>query len=515
VSVFELKMPKLGESVTEGTIGKWLKQPGETVNKYDLLVEVQTDKVNTEIPSPVAGTLKEVKVDEGQTVPIGTLLATFDTADGEAAAASPAQGASTPPQAQSRPQPTPPQGGAAGVASSDQSSPAPSASGATPSRSQAQGSSSSSSSQPAASASASSTATEERPDLSEVRATPAVRKLAAEHGIDISQIEGTGLGGRVSKKDVEDFIASGQAAPAPQQQQRQTAAQQPPQQQPPQQQPAQQQAPQQQPAAQQQPQAARPAGASQVVSGGPAPIAARPAPPTSLAGDELVPLSQMRRAIANNMVQAWSAPHAHAVMEIDMTELMRYREKVRGDFQAREGFDLSPAAFICKAAVEALRSVPLVNSSFTDQGVIAHREINLGYAVALGDEGLVVPVIRDADGKSLAGLMRSIRDVVDRAKARRLTFDDFYGGTFTVNNTGPLGTIISSPIVPPGQAAIVSSETIMKRLVVTDDDSIAIRQRMNLVIGFDHRVIDGATAARFLQTMRDWLQTVGPTVPVY
>lgn len=547
MSVFELKMPKLGESVTEGTIGKWLKQPGEKVNKYDLLVEVQTDKVNTEIPSPVAGTLKEVKVDEGQTVPIGTLLATFDTADGEAAAASPAAPAQAqsqpaaqpaqpqPPQSQpspSRPQPTPPQANdspaparAPSEAPASQAQPPSSASPASapapgpqaqqpssampPSPSSASAPSaeqrpaspspmSSSSSQPAASASASSTATAERPDLSEVRATPAVRKLAAEHDIDISQIEGTGLGGRVSKKDVEDFIASAQAAPA---------AQQP--------QPAAQQPAAQQPAAQPPQQAARPAGASQVVSGGPSPIAARPAPPTSLAGDELVPLSQMRRAIANNMVQAWTAPHAHAVMEIDMTELMRYREKVRGDFEAREGFDLSPAAFICKAAVEALRTVPLVNSSFTDQGVIAHKEINLGYAVALGDEGLVVPVIRDADGKSLAGLMRSIRDVVDRAKARRLTFDDFYGGTFTVNNTGPLGTIISSPIVPPGQAAIVSSETIVKRLVVTEDDSIAIRQRMNLVIGFDHRVIDGATAARFLQTMRDWLQTVGPTVPVY
>jgi len=334
-------------------------------------------------------------------------------------------------------------------------------------------------SSPSASAASASTATAERPDLSDVRATPAVRKrkLAAENGIDISQIEGTGLGGRVSRKDVEDYIATTQAAPAAQ--------------------------------------AARPAPASQVVAGGPAPIAARSAPSKSLAGDELVPLTQMRRAIANNMVQAWSAPHAHAVMEIDMTALMKYRDKVRGDFQAREGFDLSPAAFICKAAVEALRTVPLVNSSFTDQGVIAHREINLGYAVALGDDGLVVPVIRDADGKSLAGLMRSIRDVVDRAKARRLTFDDFYGGTFTVNNTGPLGTIISSPIVPPGQAAIISSEAIVKRLIVTDDDAIAIRQRMNLVIGFDHRVIDGATAAKFLQTMRNWLQEVGPTVPVY
>lgn len=468
MSVFELKMPKLGESVTEGTIGKWLKQPGEKVNKYDLLVEVQTDKVNTEIPSPVAGTLKEVKVEEGQTVPIGTLLATFDTADSETVAPSPA---AAQPQRQAPPAPAPRQAPQAQRPSS--ATPASPSLSSTPSAPPPT-SMSSSSSQPSASA----TATAERPDLSEVRATPAVRKLAAENGINLSQIEGTGLGGRVSKKDVEDFIASAQAAPA-------------------------------------QPQAARPAAASQVVSGGPAPIAARPAPPMSLAGDELVPLSQMRRAIATNMVQAWSAPHAHAVMEIDMTALMKYRDKVRGDFQAREGFDLSPAAFICKAAVEALRTVPLVNSSFTDQGVIAHREINLGYAVALGEDGLVVPVIRDADGKSLAGLMRAIRDVVDRAKARRLTFDDFYGGTFTVNNTGPLGTIISSPIVPPGQAAIVSSEAIVKRLIVTDDDAIAIRQRMNLVIGFDHRVIDGATAAKFLQTMRTWLQEVGPTVPVY
>jgi 2-oxoisovalerate dehydrogenase E2 component (dihydrolipoyl transacylase) len=516
LAVFELKMPKLGESVTEGTIGKWLKQPGEKVNKYDLLVEVQTDKVNTEIPSPVAGTLKEVKVDEGQTVPIGTLLATFET-DGDAAAASPAAAQtqsspsappsqSTPPQQEpARPQATPPQETplqAPQASPSASATPRSTSESVPPQLAQRQAPASSSSAQP--SASASSTATAERPDLSDVRATPAVRKLAAENGIDISQIEGTGLGGRVSKKDVEDYMASAQAAPATQQTQTTEEPQ-----------AAERPQAAEQPQTAEQPQAARPAAASQVVSGGPGSIAARAAPPKSLAGDVLVPLSQMRRAIANNMVQAWSAPHAHAVMEIDMTELMKYREKVRGDFQEREGFDLSPAAFICKAAVEALRTVPLVNSSFTDQGVIAHKEINLGYAVALGDEGLVVPVIRDADGKSLAGLMRAIRDVVDRAKARRLTFDDFYGGTFTVNNTGPLGTIISSPIVPPGQAAIISSETIVKRLIVTDDDAIAIRQRMNLVIGFDHRVIDGATAARFLQTMRDWLQTVGPTVPVY
>jgi 2-oxoisovalerate dehydrogenase E2 component (dihydrolipoyl transacylase) len=481
---FELKMPKLGESVTEGTIGKWLKQPGDKVNKYDLLVEVQTDKVNTEIPSPVAGTLKEVKVEEGQTVPIGTLLAVFDTADGEAAA-QPSAAAAPQAATTSQPQGAAPQAPSGGPRASVPQTNAPSvpppsaqsqrSSGPTPSapeqRPPPPPPPQSSSPRPAPAAA---TATEERPDLSDVRATPAVRKLASEQGIDISQIEGSGLGGRVSRKDVEDFIAQRQSS------QQQAAARVVP---------------------------AQPQAQSQAP--------ARQAPVPSLAGDELVPLSQMRRAIANNMVQAWAAPHAHAVMEVDMTDLMRYRDRVKAEFQEREGFDLSPAAFIAKAVVEALRTVPSVNSSWTDQGLIRHRELNLGYAVALGEDGLIVPVIKDADGKSLAGLMRSIRDVVDRAKARRLTLDDLSGGTFTLNNTGPLGTIVSSPIVPPGQAAILSSESIRKRLVVTEEDAIAIRQMMNIVIGFDHRVVDGSTAARFLTAVRDWLQTTGTSVPVY
>ena len=497
---FELKMPKLGESVTEGTIGKWLKQPGDKVNKYDLLVEVQTDKVNTEIPSPVAGTLKEVKVEEGQTVPIGTLLAVFETADGEAAAqpssAAPerAQAASQPQASAAQPQPSaaqpqpsaaqPPKPSQPGGAQAPTGPGAPAGRGPSavepPRQPQAPSAQRAAplppqSASPASQSSGAATATAERPDLSDVRATPAVRKLAGENGIDISQIEGTGLAGRVSRKDVEDFIAQRQSS------QQQAAARVVP---------------------------AQPQAPSQTAP-------ARQAPVPSLAGDELVPLSQMRRAIANNMVQAWSAPHAHAVMEVDMTDLMRYRDRVKHEFQEREGFDLSPAAFIAKAVVEALRTVPSVNSSWTDQGLIRHRELNLGYAVALGEDGLIVPVIKDADGKSLAGLMRSIRDVVDRAKARRLTLDDLSGGTFTLNNTGPLGTTVSSPIVPPGQAAILSSESIRKRLVVTDDDAIAIRQMMNIVIGFDHRVVDGSTAARFLAAVRDWLQTVGTSVPVY
>src|SRR5438128_6622959 len=477
---YELKMPKLGESVTEGTIGKWLKQPGEKVNKYDLLVEVQTDKVNTEIPSPVEGTLKEVKVQEGQTVPIGTLLAVFDTADGEAsaqpsaAAPSSQQAPAQPPKPSqpAAPQPSAGPGSPGGRGpSAPEPAPRPYAAPQPPSRP----ASPQSPSQPSAAASRppAGTATAERPDLAEVRATPAVRKRAAENGIYIGEVDGTGLGGRVSKKDVEDFIAQRQAG-------QQAAAHVVP---------------------------AAPSAAQTVP--------ARPAPTPSLAGDELVPLTQMRRAIANNMVQAWSAPHAHAVMEVDMTALQKYRETVREDFMRREGFDLSPAAFIAKAVVEGLRTVPTVNAGWTDQGLVKHKEINLGYAVARGEDALIVPVVKDADGKSLAGLMRSIRDVVDRAKARRLTLDDLSGGTFTLNNTGPLGTIISSPIVPPGQAAILSSESIRKRLVVTDDDTIAIRQMMNIVIGFDHRVVDGSTAARFLTAVRDWLQTTGTSVPVY
>jgi 2-oxoisovalerate dehydrogenase E2 component (dihydrolipoyl transacylase) len=439
VATFELKMPKLGESVTEGTIGKWLKQAGEKVEKYDLLVEVQTDKVNTEIPSEISGTLKEVKVKEGETVPVGALLAVFETAEGEAQAASQAA-----PAAPKTDQPAP----AAAPAPSPAPSPAPAAApaAAPPARS--------GNGQPAAAPSR--TATTEPAD---VRATPAVRKLASEHGIDLSTIEGSGLNGRVSRKDVEDAVARGTTAPRA--------------------------------------------------------AASAPSKYAPIDGDRPIALTPMRRAIADNMVRAWTAPHAHAVMEIDMTGLMKYRDQVKADFAAREGFDLSPAAFILKAAVEALRQVPLVNAGWTDEGIVVHGAINVGYAVALGDEGLVVPVIKNADSLSLAALMRAIRDVVDRAKNKKLTFDDFSGGTFTVNNTGPLGTIVSSPIVPPGQAAIISSETIAKRVVVLEDDSIAIRQRMNLVIGFDHRVIDGATAARFLVTMRDWLQAVGPAVPIY
>ena len=497
---FELKMPKLGESVTEGTIGKWLKQPGEQVKKYDLLVEVQTDKVNTEIPSEVDGTLSEIKVQEGQTVSVGTVLAVLETgaapAAGQGAEAKPAEAKSaeataataTPAEATAATA-TPAGTKSAAPAEAKAAAPAAAQAGegkatASPAAAEAPAAPAAPANEPIAQQSApvqsapadgSSGNGKAAPARPEVRATPAVRKLAAEHGIDIAQLEGSGLGGRVSRQDIEQLVASRGKAPTGENAQAHAA--QPPATAPAQQHPAQ----------------------------------PRPAP---LAGDTPVPLTQMRRAIASNMVQAWSAPHAHAVMEVDMTNLMRFRDTVKGDFHKREGFDLSPAAFIVKAAVEALSQIQAVNSSWTDQGVVLRKAINIGYAVALGEDGLVVPVIKNADEKSLTGLMRAIRDVVDRAKAKKLTLDDFQGGTFTVNNTGPLGTFVSSPIVPPGQAAIISSESIRKRVVVMDDDSIAIRQMMNLVIGFDHRAIDGSTAARFLAAIRDWLQGINEAVPV-
>src|SRR5687768_2162426 len=315
---FELKMPKLGESVTEGTIGKWLKQPGEQVKKYDLLVEVQTDKVNTEIPSEVDGTLSEIKVQEGQTVSVGTVLAVLETgaapaAAAKGAAAQPAEAKAGAKPAQDESKVAAPAGAAAGGEGRATASPGAAEAPAAPPAQQTP--------QRAApvqggATDASSGNGKAAPPRPEVRATPAVRKLAAEHGIDIAQIEGSGLGGRVSRQDIEQFVAS-----------RETAAP--------------------------EGRAQAPAQPTQGQARAAAPQQAAPRP-AALAGDTPVPLTQMRRAIATNMVQAWSAPHAHAVMEVDMTNLMRFRETVKGDFQKREGFDLSPAAFIVKAAVEAL-----------------------------------------------------------------------------------------------------------------------------------------------------------------
>ncbi len=449
MAVFELKMPKLGESVTEGTIGKWLKQPGEKVEKYDLLVEVQTDKVNTEIPSPVAGTLKDVKVKEGDTVPIGALLATFDTADAGAAEAMPSSASTAAPSAPATSSAPTPAAATPEVPSAPQRPPSPSA-------------------PPPQAPRAAPVATQAAPAPSsngDVRATPVVRKLASEHGVDLDRVQGTGLNGRVTRQDVEQFVAQMQSQPQPR---------------------AQGQAPR--------------------------PAVAQPEMPQPMAGDEAVPLTQMRKAIANAMVLSKTTiPHAAAMMEIDWTNVAKFRESVRESFKAREGYELTYLPFAIKAVTIALRRHPNVNARWTDQGILKVKAINLGIAISLGDDGLVVPVIKNADDLSITGIARAVRDLATRAKTKKLAIPDFEGGTFTVNNGGTLGTYLSYPIVNPGQAAIMTTEAIGKRVVALDDDSIGIRTMGNVVMSFDHRVMDGATAAAFLRDVKAWIQGVDPS----
>ena len=411
-----VKMPQLGESITEGTISKWLKQPGDQVKKYEGLVEIITDKVNAEVPAPLSGVLKEIKVKEGATVTVGTEIAVIE----ESAAATP---------------------------SAPKSQPAPQA--ATPI---------------AAPAPAEEAATEGRTRLS-----PAVRALIEEHRItdaELARIEGSGIGGRISKKDIEDYVAKRAQPAAANGAQRQQA--------PP----------------------------------GPA-TAPVPTPGTT------VPLSPMRRAIANNMVKSkQTIPHAWTVAEVDMTSVVRFRQKVKDSFKQREGIDLTYVPIIVKAVVEGLKAVPILNASWSDQGVVLHKEINVGVAVSV-DDGLIVPVIHQADRMSIAGLAKATDDLAKRARAGKLGIPDVQGATFTVNNPGTFGTILSYSIIAPPQAGILAMDAIVKRPVVIEGDAIAVRSMMNLCLSFDHRVLDGVSAARFLQGVRRWLEGFSEQVPLY
>jgi 2-oxoisovalerate dehydrogenase E2 component (dihydrolipoyl transacylase) len=222
----------------------------------------------------------------------------------------------------------------------------------------------------------------------------------------------------------------------------------------------------------------------------------------------------MRKAIARAMTQAWTAPHAHAVVEVDMSAVLATRVKLQEEFERRSGVNLSPTAFIARAAIEAIIHVPEVNATWNGDAMTIHHQINFGYAVSI-DDGLLVPVIRSADHLSIAELMQALRSAVDRARARKLTMEDLTGGTFTLNNTGPLGTTLVMPIVPPGQSAIVTSEAIIKRVVVAENDAPVVRPMMNLVLGFDHRLVDGAAAAKFLGLMRRWLEQVNDSTEVF
>jgi 2-oxoisovalerate dehydrogenase E2 component (dihydrolipoyl transacylase) len=472
----KVTMPQLGESVAEGTIGKWLKQPGDKVAKYEPLLEVITDKVNAEVPSPFEGTLTQILVQEGETVPNNAEIAVIETAEASAAdAADPAQVA-----VESH--------GPAGSDERPERPPAPVAPALAPTPVQATAPASVAPSAPAGVAAATAVGS---PDA---RMTPAVRRLLREHGLEAAMIVGSGGGGRITREDVTDFVEAQRTG---------------------------------QPVGRQVPVAAS-APASAATSRSPAPAmrpAFRGAPiaPTANvvfppgADEVLVPMTQMRKGIAAQMARALAVPHAYVSMEVDANSLVRFREAAKRDFQAREGLSLSYVPLVAKACVEGLKRHPQFNAHWTEQGLLAKRRVNIGVAVAV-DDGLLVPVIRDIDQLSIAALTRAIVDVANRARAGKLRLDDFGGGTFTLDNTGYLGSNMTMPIINVPEVAIMTMEAITKRVVVVETpqgDSIAVRPVMNLVLGIDHRANDGAGAAAFLRTVKGWLEAVGPDLSLY
>jgi 2-oxoisovalerate dehydrogenase E2 component (dihydrolipoyl transacylase) len=444
--VTQVTMPQLGESVTEGQISRWLKQPGDTVAKYEALVEVITDKVNAEVPSPMAGTLVEIKVQEGETVAVGTLICTLSGGGDSDAQGVAAESVQAPPA----PMPAAPPMGA--VAPGETLPPAVS---------------------PVAAAVSHTNGHDPARDRAG-RASPAVRRLADEHHLDISQIKGTGMGGRVTKRDVEEFLAGGGAgAPAA------TAA------------------------------AAAPATPVALPADAPA-----VAPPSSV-GDELVPLSPMRKAIAEHMVRSrQTSPHAWCATEVDMTSVVSLRTAEKEKFKAREGVDLTYVPFVIKAVVESLKDHPEMNATFTPEGILRKKAINISVAVGLPD-GLIVPVIHGADQLSISGLAHRLNDLATRAHAGKLTIQDIEGGTFCVNNPGTFGTVISAPIINQPQAGIMTMEAIVKRPVVLPGDLIGVRSMMFIGLSFDHRVLDGLQAASFLGDVKKGLEAVGSGTMIY
>jgi 2-oxoisovalerate dehydrogenase E2 component (dihydrolipoyl transacylase) len=422
-----IAMPQLGESVTEGMVGNWLKQVGERVEKYEPLCEVTTDKVNSEIPSPVAGVLVEILVDPETTVPVGTGICRIDEAGDGAVVHEPARA----PEVHRR--------------------------------------------EPADSA--------DEMELLRTRSSPVVRRIAEEHGIAIQQVPGTGIGGRVTKRDILAYLET----------EHDTSAREPL---PAMHEPAPVSvAPPPQPAPQPAPQA----------------TTERPTPPRTPVrlepGDEAIPLTPMRRAIAEHMSRSErTAPHVTTVMEVDMTGVVRLRAAQKAEFARREGIELTYLPFAIKAVTLALRDHPRLNAVWDEERIVHRAAINIGVAVGLED-GLVVPVIRHADRLSIAGLMHAVAELAGKARAGTLTADDLAGGTFTVNNPGAFGSISSTPILVQPQVAILSTEAIVKRPVVIDE-MIAIRSMMNLSLSFDHRALDGLAAARFLQQVKAWLERV-------
>ena len=481
-------MPQLGESVAEGTIGKWLKQPGDAIAKEEPLLEVITDKVNAEVPSPYAGILREILVAEGQTVPFNADIAVIEEAAGGAATlrGSGAADAKAPaPEAA---------GGPAGPAT------APSAPAATPATWPIVAP------EPPAPAPAMAVGD---PDA---RMTPAVRMLMREHGLSPAQIVGTGHAGRITRDDVIAFVerarsgaAAGRIVATVGESSNGSGAA-------------------MAAAAAVAPSAGQASGRS-VASHSPGlapaatPVSPSPGSVVWAPGQDevLVPHTQMRRGIAAQMTRAATVPVAHSTFEADMTAVVKLRAEQAEAYKAREGVGLSFLPFVVKAVVEALHRHPDINAHYTDEGLLRKRRINIGIAIAV-DNGLIVPVIHDADQLSINGINRAIQDLAARARSNKLRLDDIQGGTFTVDNTGWFGSILTVPIINPPEVCILTTEAVVKRPVVREmpeGDVLAIRSMMNLVAGYDHRATDGAQIGRFVRDVICWLEAVGPDTSIF
>jgi pyruvate dehydrogenase E2 component (dihydrolipoamide acetyltransferase) len=457
----DVVMPQMGESIVEGTLTKWLKKPGEKVERDEPLFEISTDKVDTEIPSPAAGTLSEVLVEEGKTVGINTVVARIAEGNGASAAPAPPPQAPPQPKVQAPPQEsTKPAVAAAEVEEVDE--PAPQEPPA-----------------PTEAAPTEATAGEPSGPLS-----PLVRRMAREYNIDLAQVRGTGAGGRITKQDIETYLAQrGAAAPQPGAPPRPAAP-------PP-------QAPPQPTAAAQRPAMPFP----------PSPAPSVPSlPPATQAKSRVEPMSTMRMRIAEHMLLSRrTSAHVTTVHKVDMTKVARMRDRHKADFQTRYGMSLTYLPFVTRAAVEALRTFPLLNASVEGNNIIHHNEINIGIAVAL-ENGLIVPVIRNADEKNVLGLQRAIVDLATRARSRQLKPDEVQGGTFSITNFGSFGSVIATPIINQPQVAILGVGAVEKMPVVIDD-AIAIRSIAYLSLTFDHRLIDGAVADQFTAKVKSVLES--------
>ncbi|MFT3654099.1 Dihydrolipoyllysine-residue succinyltransferase component of 2-oxoglutarate dehydrogenase complex [Bacillus sp. B01(2024)] len=423
MAVEQMAMPQLGESVTEGTISKWLVSPGDQVNKYDPIAEVMTDKVNAEVPSSFTGTITELVGEEGQTLAVGEIICKIETEETAAEEAPKREEVQNPP---------------ADTADTDSNRAG-------------------------------------KDQSNKARYSPAVLRLAGEHGIQLEEVEGTGAGGRITRKDIQKIIDSGMQqkteAPAP------AAVQ------------TTQQAPKQQ-----QKQA--------------------PAPALS-AGDIEIPVTGVRKAIAANMHKSKTEiPHAWTMMEVDVTNMTAYRNSIKDSFKQKEGFNLTFFAFFVKAAAQALKEFPQMNSMWAGDKIVQKKDINISIAVATEDS-LFVPVIKHADEKTIKGIAREITDLAKKVRDGRLAADDMQGGTFTVNNTGSFGSVQSMGIINHPQAAILQVESIVKRPVVMNNGMIAVRDMVNLCLSLDHRVLDGLVCGRFLGRVKEILENIDENTSVY